>query len=272
MINIKGKHILIMGAGYTIKKYWDEVEKFIKDNDVVTIGCNHIMNIIVPDIHLWGSSKRFRQYGHLTSKKSSVIFQSNFKEKEIKKHWKRDYDTYHIDARLWKYGSDDKNSYAYKRCCMRKKKNIMVGCFCSAGSKAIFWSYMKGAKKISIVGMDGYTFYSKADLEADKKTQHCYGKGFSNGFNYEYNRKIDWDVYKTLRLLKIYGRKKHKFDFEIITPTVYEEFYNPNILNVKTDDSMQKWVEPTKKEYKQLYFDSKKNRVLSDNEYYDYNG
>jgi len=272
MINIKGKHILIVGAGQSVKKYWDKIENFITNNDVTTIGCNNIMEIFVPNIHFWGSKKRFRKYGHLTSKKSSVIFQNNFSKKTIRKHWRGNYNIYHIDPRLWKYGSDDKKSYEYKRCCMREKNGIMRGCFCSAGSKAIFWSYMKEARKISIVGMDGYTFYKKKHLESGVEAQHLFGEGITNGFTYEYNRKIDWDVYKTLRVLSKYGKKKYKYIFEIITPTVYDEFYNQSVLNIGQDPNGQKWTEPKKKEYHKLYFGSKKNRVLPGNKYSDYNG
>jgi len=272
VINIKGKHVLIVGAASGVKKYWKKIDKFIKENKVVTVGCNNIMEVCIPDIHFWGSTKRFRKYGHLTSKKSAVVFQSNFPKETIKKYWKGNYDIFYINPRLWKYGSDDKKSYNYKRCCMREKKGVMCGCFCSAGSKAIFWSYMNGAKKITIVGMDGYTFYPKKYLEAGKGNQNFYGTGITNGFTYEYNRKIDWDIYKTLRLLKKYGKKKYGFSFEIITPTIYEEFYNSHILNIEPDPNMQKWVEPTKKEYKQLYFESKKNRTLPGNKFSNYNG
>ncbi len=271
MISMKGKHILIVGTGLNTKRYWSKIDEFIKKNNVVTIGCNNIMKLFVPDIHFWGSSKRFKKYGYLTSELSSVVFQSNISEKIIREHWKGKYELYTINPRLWKYGSDDKKSYGYKRCCMREKKGVMQGCFCSAGSKAIFWSYMNGARKISIVGMDGYTFYSKETLIRGKVSQNFYGDGLTNGFTYEYNRKIDWDIYKTLRLLQEYGKKKYHFSFQIITPTIYEEFYNFKVLNIGKDLDMQRWIEPTKKEYKKLYFKSKENRTLPLKQYSKYN-
>ena len=67
-----------------------------------------------------------------------------------------------------------------------------------------------------------------------KYCQHCYGKGFSDfegrkmrkKFNYykEYLKK-DKDVYRILYLLKKYG-----VEFKIITPTVFEEFYDLKVL------------------------------------------
>lgn len=272
MINLKGKSVVIVGAGSNVKKYWNTIEEYIKNNKVIIIGCNNIVDIVTPDIHFWGSTKRYRKYGKSTSKRSKVVFQSNFPKKTIKKYWKGEYEFYYINPRLWKYGSDDKNSYLYKRCCMKEKKGVMQGCFCSAGSKAIFWSYIKKVKDIMIVGMDGYTFYSKKYLEEGKVSQHFYGNGITNGFTYEYNRKIDWDIYKTLRLLYKYGKRKYGFGFKIITPTIYEEFYNPNVLNIDRDPNMQKWVEPNKKEYKKLYFESKENRQLPGDKFSDYNG
>ena len=272
MIDLREKHVLVLGTAPNVKKHWDKIEKFIKDNDIITIGCNNITGVTIPDIHFWGSTKRFRKFGMTTSKKSSVIFQNNFPKKTIRKYWKKKYDIYNIDPRLWKYGSDDKSSYEYKRCCMREKKGVMRGCFCSAGSKAIFWAHMQGATKIMVAGMDGYTYYSKEDLESKNKGQNFFGMGFTSCFSYFYNRKIDWDIYKTLRLLKEYGSKKYGFNFEIITPTIYEEFYNPDILSIDYDSEMVKWKEPAKKEYKQLYFNSKRDSMITGKDYFDYNG
>lgn len=272
MPSLKGKHAVVLGGGSNIKKYWNKIENFIKGKNIVTIGCNHISDIYVPDIHFWGSGKRFKKYGHLTSKKSSVVFQSNFSRDTIKKYWKGDYAIFDIEPVLWKYGSDDKSSYQYQRCCIRRKKGVIYGCFCSAGSKAILLAYLNGAKKISVVGMDGYTFYTKKSLKEGDGSQNFYGRGMSSGFTYLYSRKVDWDIYKTLREICDFGKKKYGFKFEIITPTIYEEFYNSKVLGIKRDPLQQEWKEPTEKEYKKLYFESRKDRKLKGKQYSDYNG
>ena len=136
----------------------------------------------------------------------------------------------------------------------------MYACIRDIASWAIFYAYIKKASKISVVGNDGYTLYSKKDLKSKKYAQHCYGKGLTDGFTYEYCRKKDWDKYKTLRLLYKYGKNRYGFGFEIITPTLYQEFYNPNIFKIEEDSAWQKWKEHSEKEFKSLYFDVLKNR------------
>ena len=136
----------------------------------------------------------------------------------------------------------------------------------------LLWSYMHGANKISIVGNDGYSFYSKEYLESGKGSQNCFGEGLTQGYVYEYNRKLDWDKYKTLRIVYEYGMRKRGFGFDIITPTIFEKFYSPNILNIERDVNMQKWNKPAPEEYKSLYFDCLKNRKLGENQFSKYNG
>jgi len=229
------------------------------------------MHIVKPDIHFWGSAKRWKKYGYLIDDNSNMMFQHNFSKKMIRKYWKGSYGVFNFEGRKWKYGSDDKSSYQYKRCCIRNKNKKVYGCFYDAVSKMLLWSYVQGAKEINIVGNDGYTFYSKGTLESGKESQNCFGEGLTQGYIYEYNRKLDWDKYKTLRMICKYGMKKHNFNFSIITPTIFEEFYDSFILNIKADSNMQKWIEPSPKEYKNLYFDCLKNRKLEQGQFKKYN-
>ena len=148
----------------------------------------------------------------------------------------------------------------------------MVGCFYDITTKAVFWSYVHNASKITIVGNDGYTFYTKEQLDSETQSQHCYGEGNTDGYTYLYCRKKDWDKYKSLRFLYKYGIKKFGFGFEIITPTIYEEFYNPKILNIEPDINQQKWIEPSIDEYEKLYVKSKKDRKLPKEHFFKYNG
>jgi hypothetical protein len=269
MINIRNKHVIIVAPGYTLKKYWRKIDKFINFSDSVIIGCN-MMDFVIPDIYFWSSERRYKKYGYLACKDSEAVFQWDINEKIIKKYWKGSYVYFYSNNSKWRYGSDNKKSHEYKKCCIREKKKVLLkekkkvlyGCFGDCASKALFWTYMHGAKKITLIGVDGYTFYSKEYLKLGKASQNCYSRGLSGGFTYKFNRKMDWDRYKTLRLLYEYGKKKYGVGFEIITPTIHEEFYNDSILNIEVDINQQKWIEPTKKEYKQLYFDSKKNRRL----------
>ncbi len=253
MKEIKGSHILVLGSGSSMKRYKDEIAKFIIEARVVTFGCNNIMDFLVPDYHFWGSEKRWKEFAHLISPKTTVVTSQHFPSKVIRSKWKGEYKTFKNAARMWKYGSDDKGSDLSKRCrvCYRNKK--MFGCVRNISTWAIFYAYIKGASKISVVGNDGYTLYFKKDLEEEKYNQHCYGSGMTDGFSYAYCRKKDWDKYKTLRLLRKYGEKEYGFGFEFITPTIFDEFYNHDILKIRESADWNKWEEPTKKEYRKLY-------------------
>jgi len=257
---IRNKHVLVLGSGFNSKIHKDKILKFIQDNKVVTFGCNHITNILIPDYHFHGSKKRWAKYGQFVSKKSILVISIHLPEKMIRKYWKGPIKKFKIRDRIWRFGSDNSNSKEFKRCQVYYKGGKMFGCFRDVGSCAIFWAYIQGASKISIVGFDGYTMFPEKQLKKKKVSQHCYGEGFTDGTSYLYSRKKDWDKYKTLKLLYKYGKKRWGFGFEIITPTVYEEFYNPSILKIKKDPNFQKWEEPTKKEYYNLYFTCMKDK------------
>ncbi len=252
---IKGQHVLVIGSGPSLKKYWDKIENFIKENEVITFGCNYITDFLIPDYHFWGSTKRWAAYGHLCNEKSTLVVSEHFSKKELKKHWKKSYKVFKNVERLWKSGSENKKSKGYERCCVRYKNKKMFGCIRDIGTWAIFYAYINGANKISVVGQDGYTLYSKKDLNSKIESQHCYGYGNTAGFTYRYSKRNDWFKYRSMRLLYRYGKKKYGFDFEIITPTIYKDFYNSDVLGIFEDPSWQKWEEPiTKKECNSLYF------------------
>jgi len=237
---IKNRYILILGAGFTLKKYWNKIDNFIKDNNIVTIGCNNINHITTPDYHFWTDRRRYLKYGKYLDKKSVLIFGNHFDKKLIRKYWKRSYEIIKYTKQKWKKSYEDPKSkkYGLGEVTYDKKTNTFHGVFRTVGSLSILWANINKARIINIVGMDGYTLYSKDSLIDKKTSQHCYGKGFTdivanaNGTKkykefYKFCAQKDEDIYKTLISIKKYGVK-----FEIITPTVYKEFYNSKILNI----------------------------------------
>lgn len=258
---IKGKHVLVLCAGSSVSRYKDKIEEFIKNNKVIIVGCNNVSRVFVPDFHIWGGSYRWHKYGKFVNKKSVMVFVKGFPPHRIRKHWQGPYITFRCISNRWNMGSHDPNSRVFKKCKIYHKRNTMYGCFYEIGSRAILWSYMQGASKVSVVGMDGYTFYSKKDLDSKEVSQHCFKMGNTDNFNYLYLRRCDWDKYKNLKLLNKYCKKTFGSTFEIITPTIYEKFYNYNILKIEPDPKFQKWKKPSPSEYKLLY-KAKKGKVL----------
>lgn len=260
---IKNHHVLVLGSGPSIKKYKEKIHQFIKDNDIVTFGCNNIMGYLVPDYHFWGSLRRWKEFGDKVDPSTVIVTSKHFPAKVIRKKWKGSYVTFSNVERMWKYDSDKPGTKECKRCQIDYINGKMFGCVRNIATWAIFYAYVKGASAISVVGNDGYTLYSKQDLQAGKHAQHCYGEGMTDGYTYTYCRKKDWDKYKTLRLLHKFGKKKYGFGFKIITPTIYADFYDSNILNIEPDPDCQVWEEPKESEYKNLYFKCLKDKKLT---------
>jgi len=73
-MKIKKSHVLVVGSGSSIKKYWNEIDEYIKNNNCITFGCNNINRIFIPDYHFWGSSYRWKKFGKLINEKSKLVF------------------------------------------------------------------------------------------------------------------------------------------------------------------------------------------------------
>ena len=84
---IKGKHVLIAGSGPSLKRHWDKIKLFINKYDIITVGGNNINSIFNPDYHFWGCDRRWKKYGNLVSKDSTLIFPGGEKEKVINQSW-----------------------------------------------------------------------------------------------------------------------------------------------------------------------------------------
>jgi hypothetical protein len=246
---IKNRHVLIVGAGSSLLIYWKSIKEFIDNNNVITVGINRINHILIPDYHLWADGRVYKNFGHEINKKSILIFGDDITKLSREEHWSGPYKIIRYTKLKWKASYDDPTHRYYGEGDIKynKKTKEFHGVFRTAGSLAILWSHIKKASKISVVGMDGYTFYPENKLREKNKIQrqHCYGKGFTDAFArnmsrdklkdkkksnefYKLGIKKDADVYKTLRSIKKYGVK-----FEILTPTVYKDFYNPKILNIE---------------------------------------
>ena len=229
---------------------------FIKKNKIIIFGCNHVSDFIIPDYHFWGDKKRYQIFGKFTNKKSISVLYKNIPIRIRKRHYKIS-PTFVVDYKEDKDIGDD-IKYYYKKNTEKIYGNFKfrnIGCF------LIFYAYLNKASKISIVGMDGYTLYTKEDLDKGKFKQHCYDMnsselpdyykneyfktGYTDVINYYednhilnkkknkeicYNHcvKRDKDTYKVLKKLF-----KRGIEFNILTPTVYKDFYNPKILNIK---------------------------------------
>ena len=271
---IKNAHVLIIGSGSSLERYGEKIKKFIKENDVVTIGCNHISDFIIPDYHVWGDIRRYREFGKFMSKKSIAVFSRPlFTNEIVREFWNRPYKKIKYKNSKREYNKVRKIKAMRKNILVKKtnfnkeyairyKRGYIEGRFRTIGCLSIVWVFLKKAAKISIVGMDGYTLYKKEKYDNGIEKQHYYNVTIDNLHDFyetykdsgytdmaqfyrignkdiENKRKTkellylqctirDKDIYRNLKNIKKYGIK-----FSILTPTVYEEFYDPKILSIR---------------------------------------
>jgi len=202
------KNVMIIGAGGSSVQYHDKILEYIKNNDIVTIGINCMTSICVPDYHLWTNTQRFRDQNSCISEKSKMLFGCGLSKDLIRKYYKGDYEVVDYDGRSQSFVSYNNGN--------------IKGNFRTAGILAIMVAHVKGARKIDIVGMDGFTLYSKKDLDTKKQNQHCYGAGYTDDASWEQDLIKDEMVDMGLKSLKDYG-----VYFRILTPTKFKDFYDP---------------------------------------------
>lgn len=206
----KDKNIVIIGAGGTLSDYRGKILSFIKKNKALVIGVNRMTSIISPTYHLWTNKQRWGRYGDCVSSESNLLFGPSITKKLIRKHYRGDYEKVdYVDKKGIPFGYKDGQIRGYFR---------------TAGVLAVAISHIMGAKNIFIAGMDGYTLHSKKSLKRSKGSQHCYGSGHTDDSTWKECVEKDDIVYECLRGLEGAG-----VDFEIITPTVFDNFHENKI-------------------------------------------
>jgi hypothetical protein len=247
--SIKNRNVLIVCAGPTVSLYKEKIEKYIQDNNPIIFGCNNVNSLFKLDYHFWGDEKRWKEFGDNTDKKSIIICEKRSNTYNlIKKKWKGKVLTF---EKAWSLRGrkvnkiDTPDKVFCKKCKVSVKKNKLYGCFRTIGEMSILWAYIKKASNIFVVGMDGYTVFSKNNLTNKNIGQHWYGSGFTDERSYSHCRKKDWDIYRSLQLIGKYGLKKYGFQFNIITPTLYDKFYKKSALQIPDDVNFKKWKNPT---------------------------
>jgi hypothetical protein len=239
---IKNRDVLILCSGNSILRYQDKILSYIKDNDLIVVGCNRILESFVPDYHLFTDINAFKGFSSFINRDVLLVLNSNFKDEEIKELWSMPYEKLLMDPDWVAHNSATlSEDIIYKP--LEYKDGRIYGPFETVGTISIFWAHLKGARKIKIVGMDGYGYYSEQDLSEGKISQYCYGKGHIWGKLLDEVKGqplkkiidsytiIDEISNRALKSLKDYG-----IDFEIITPTIFKEYYNEKELEKENNE------------------------------------
>ncbi len=212
----KGRRVLIIAAGSSVKVYENKINNFILEEKPIVIGINNITKFFMPDYHLWTNTQRFRTFGKNIFLDVELLLGAGIHLKTIREViGNMEYTL--INFNDMKEGAP-----------VGYKKGKILGYFRTAGCLSIMIAHLMGAKNISIVGMDGYSYYKKDELLSGKESHHCYGSGFTDTASWETCIEKDRLINNALKGLKDYG-----IEFKILTPTKYEEFYNGSIFGGK---------------------------------------
>jgi len=213
----ENRPMMVVGGAGSVRDHNNEIVRLIDDKGLATIGINK-MPYIIPKYHLWTNTQRYRDMGDSLDPSSIMMFGSGLSKKIIKMHYKQD------DYIVVNYTSDLKDAKAESICYRRGR---IHGYLRTAGCLAIMICHLFKASEIYVVGMDGFTLYSREELNSGEKNQHCYGAGYTDKDGWDVCLKKDEIVYDNLRELRDYG-----IPFKIITPTVFEDFFDGSILEI----------------------------------------
>jgi hypothetical protein len=241
---LRGKDVIIICSGQSILTYIDEVREYVKKNpQSIIIGCKNMSHIVAPHYHMWGDKDGFYKFGNMMHKLSTGIFRYYIPEEMIKKTCNNNYFRIKcINTLSVKKGTKGSNKFSCRKSIGNKKYTIK-GPFSTTGNMAIFLAHCLGAEKITILGIDGYSYNPLSKLIKEEFGQHCYGSGFSA---YKSKKVLNkkgpnkaasvYQIYKNRDKVTLYSLNKMKqygANFEIITPTVFKKFFNFDILKIK---------------------------------------
>ncbi|MDD5129554.1 MAG: hypothetical protein PHS66_00655 [Candidatus Omnitrophica bacterium] len=200
----KGRSFLIIANGPSIVKYKDKINELISKKNLITIGCNFLNEIYVPDYHLFVNKRRFLKYVSSVLKKSILLVPTFFGKRLVTENYSGDYEFIQIAA--------EHNLKALPVKGIRQQ-----AAYLNVATAAILAAFQMGAREIMAVGMDGYQsqeagkvvyFYNEKDVPDDKITASV---------RYE-NMAIE--LKRVADFLHEQG-----ISFSIITPTSHKRYY-----------------------------------------------
>jgi len=199
-----GRAVLVIANGPSVVKYMSQIQKFVKDENCVTIGFNYLPGKIVPDYHMFVSRKRFLKYVPSVSPDSILLIPSFFGKEFVAENYNGGSSYFNVDT----VDNDSTPPVEAGQQCL---VNLNVG-VC-----AILMAFQMGAARIFAVGMDGYVdemnkqqvyFYTENDLPENKDVA-----------SFRYEMLVD-ELQRTNRFLQ-----DRSVPFSIITPTSHKKYY-----------------------------------------------
>ena len=204
----KGKKFLIIANGPSIVQNKDAIQKFMAEEDTVTIGTNYLQGNFNTDYHMFVSRKRFLKYAQSVSEQCTLLVPSFFGQEIVVENFGGTAAWFNVaQADSATDPPLDKDTH---------KPSVL-----NVAIAAILMAYQMGATEIYAVGIDGYInemnkqmvyFYNENDAPDDKDVASL-----------RYEMLAD-ELRRVNHFLQ-----DHSVPFSIVTPTSHKKYYR-NIL------------------------------------------
>jgi len=200
----KGQKFLVIANGPSIEQYKDEIEHFIKEEEVVTIGVNYLQANYTPLYHMFVSRKRFFKHSQFVSERSILVVPSFFGRAIVNENYNGNCIYFNLEL------AENENVLPVNGV-SQKLLNLNVA------ASAILMAFQMGASEIYAVGIDGYIeqpnkskiyFYNEDDVPDDKDVASLRYEKFS----------------KELDRINRFLQDK-SIPFSNITPTSHKKYY-----------------------------------------------
>ena len=195
----KQQDFLVLANGPNLRLYKKYIDDFIEKYNPIILGANYLGGLFTPDYHAFTNKRRFIDYNENVSEKSKLLLSSTFKDDFIKVYTDRPY---------------EKLLHTFNK---NNRFNIIDGVifsgFYTVSLLLIPLAYIMGARRVFVVGMDGYI---------SKVPVHFYPEG-DEGESIRTEKEIR--NRKLLKEIREYSIPNCLEPFYIVTPTSYGEYY-----------------------------------------------
>ncbi|NQU17125.1 MAG: hypothetical protein HQ564_03575 [Candidatus Saganbacteria bacterium] len=200
----KNRDFLVLANGPSLKEYQHEIQSFIEKFDPIILGGNFLGGLFKPHYHGFANKRRFTDYVDTVDKDSKLLIGQNIPKEMINEYAKRDYELVYYENTL-ENTFDIQNGVISSSC---RTISVLLAAV----------ALVMGAKKIFIVGMDGYMGNSQ------DKIHHFYKERNETENLNELRERNDWNLV-FLKQIDDYMMSLGLEGLHILTPTNYKEFY-----------------------------------------------
>jgi len=144
----KDKDFLVLANGPNLKIYKDRINDFIKKYKPIILGANYLGGLFIPHYHTFTNKRRFIDYISDVDESSKLLLSFTFKDDFIKSYTERDH-----EKLLHGFKKDDDG--------FKIIDGVIYTGYYTVSLLLIPVAHIMGAKRIFVVGMDGYRDLAK---------------------------------------------------------------------------------------------------------------